>query len=97
MVAPGNTGEICIRGAQGDEFTTFFIQDNGIGIAEDDTKKIFEIFRRVGAQDVPGEGMGLTYVQAMAKRHGGNIWCESKPGAGTTFTFTISKKLIKGN
>ena len=96
-LAPDRAGEICIRGAQGDNFTTFFIQDNGRGIAENDTKKIFEIFRRVGTQDVPGEGMGLTYVQAMVKRHGGNIWCESKPGAGTTFTFTISKKLIKGN
>lgn len=93
-LAPDRAGEICIRGAQGDEFTTFYIQDNGRGIAENDTKKIFEIFRRVGTQDVPGEGMGLTYVQAMVKRHGGNIWCESKPGAGTTFTFTISKNLL---
>ncbi len=93
-LAPDRAGEISIRGAQGDEFTTFYIQDNGRGIAENDTKKIFEIFRRAGTQDVPGEGMGLTYVQAMVKRHGGNIWCESEPGTGTTFTFTISKKLI---
>ncbi|MEN6330828.1 MAG: ATP-binding protein [Smithella sp.] len=96
-LAPDRAGEISIRGAEGDKFTTFYIQDNGRGIAENDTKKIFEIFRRVGTQDVPGEGMGLTYVQAMVKRHGGNIWCESKPGAGATFTFTISKKLMKGN
>ena len=51
--------------------------------------KVFVPFRRFGRQDVPGEGMGLSYVQALVRRHGGRIWCESEPGVGTTFSFTI--------
>ena len=44
------------------EHTTFHVQDNGRGIAAR-IAKVFEPFRRVGKQDVPGEGMGLAYVQ----------------------------------
>ena len=93
---PDRAGEIRIWGNQEDEFTTFHIQDNGRGIAEKDMPKIFNIFSRVGSQDVPGDGMGLTYVQAMVKRHGGHIRCTSEPGMGTTFSFTISTKLASG-
>jgi signal transduction histidine kinase len=46
---------------------------------------------------VPGEGMGLSYVQALVRRHGGRIWCESEPGVGTTFTFTLSNRLPQGD
>jgi signal transduction histidine kinase len=46
----------------------------------------------VGKQDVPGEGMGLTYVKTLVRRLGGRIWCESEPGAGTAFKFTIPDK-----
>jgi signal transduction histidine kinase len=37
--------------------------------------------------------MGLAYVQALIRRHGGRIWCESQLGVGTTFTFTIPNSL----
>jgi PAS domain S-box-containing protein len=68
---------------------TFHIRDNGRGIAADDMDKVFAPFRRAGKQDVPGEGMGLAYVQTLVRRHGGRIWCESEPGVGTTFSFTV--------
>jgi PAS domain S-box-containing protein len=96
-LTPDRVGEIRVWGEQGDEFTAFHIQDNGRGIAENDIPKLFEIFGRVGVRDVPGEGMGLAYVQTMVRRHGGHIRCESKPGEGTTFTFTIAKNLAKGS
>jgi signal transduction histidine kinase len=66
------------------------VRDNGRGIAEEDMDKVFAPFRRAGKQDVPGEGMGLPYVQTLVRRHGGRIWCESELGVGTTFSFTIS-------
>lgn len=93
-LSPERKGEIRLRGEQGEEVTTFHIQDNGRGIAEQDIPKIFDIFSRAGSPDVPGEGMGLAYVQTMVRRHGGHIWCTSEPGIGTAFTFTILKNRL---
>ena len=49
---------IAITAEQTDQETIVHVKDNGRGIARDDIAKIFEIFRRVGRQNVPGEGMG---------------------------------------
>jgi PAS domain S-box-containing protein len=76
--------------------TIFTIRDTGRGIAAEDMHKVFAPFRRAGKQDTQGEGMGLAYVQTMVRRHGGRIWCESEPGKGTTFAFTISSTFKQG-
>jgi signal transduction histidine kinase len=86
---PGRPGEIGVTAERNAERTIFRIRDNGRGIAEEDIPQVFDIFRRVGKQDEPGEGMGLAYVRTLIRRHGGRIWCESEVGAGTTFSFTI--------
>ncbi|WP_243372746.1 ATP-binding protein [Geotalea sp. SG265] len=67
----------------------FNIRDNGRGISPDDQVKVFEIFRRAGKEDVPGEGMGLAYVKALIRRLGGQIWCVSECGVGSTFSFSL--------
>jgi signal transduction histidine kinase len=90
---PDRPGEIEITGERDHEKTTFRVRDNGRGIAEKDMDKVFAPFRRAGKQDVAGEGVGLAYVQTLVRRHGGRIWCESEPGVGTTFTFTLSNHL----
>lgn len=64
-------------------------RDNGRGISLDDLNKVFEIFRRAGKQDVQGEGMGLAYVKALVRRLGGQIWCDSQFGVGSTFSFSL--------
>jgi signal transduction histidine kinase len=61
------------------------------GIAAADIPHIFEPFRRVGRQDVAGEGMGLTDVQMLVRRHGGDITCTSTLGEGTPFTFSLAQ------
>jgi signal transduction histidine kinase len=94
---PGRPGQIEISGEHGEGETIFRVHDNGRGIAPEDMDKIFAPFRRAGRQDVPGEGMGLAYVQTLVRRHGGRIWCESELGAGTTFTFTIPDHLTLGD
>jgi hypothetical protein len=63
----------------------FSVQDNGRGIAEKDRTRVFELFRRAGVQDRPGEGMGLSYVQTLVRRLGGSIRLESELGKGATF------------
>jgi len=75
----------------GDEML-FQVRDNGRGIHADDTPRLFQLFRRLGTQDVPGEGVGLAYVKALVRRQGGRIWCESELGEGSTFSFTVPQK-----
>ncbi len=76
--------------AETDELRTVFkVRDNGRGIAKNDLLKIFDIFRRVGSSDVQGEGVGLTYARAAARRCGGDLWAESEAGVGSTFSFSV--------
>lgn len=90
---PNRPGEIDISAEQQADETIFCIRDNGRGIAAEDMDKVFAPFRRAGNQDVPGEGMGLAYVQTLIRRHGGRIWCESEAGIGTRFIFTFPNNL----
>jgi signal transduction histidine kinase len=96
-LAPDRPGKIEVTAESSGYETMFHIRDNGRGIAGEDIGKVFTPFRRVGSPEVPGEGLGLAYVQAMVRRLGGRIWCESQLGVGTTFTFTISNHFAKGN
>jgi GAF domain-containing protein len=67
------------------------VADTGIGIAPEDQIAVFEEFRQVGASDkkAEGTGLGLALSRKFIELHGGRIWVKSKPGAGSTFTFTL--------
>ena len=86
-------GRVEISGKRVGDETVYQVRDNGRGIHAEDTPWLFQLFRRLGKQDLPGEGVGLAYVKALVRRHGGRIWCESESGKGTTFSFTIPKAL----
>jgi PAS domain S-box-containing protein len=68
---------------------TYYVKDNGIGIASAYVPKLFQAFQRLHPDKTPGEGIGLAIVRRILERHGGKIWVESVPGEGTVFFFTL--------
>ena len=88
-VRPGMPCDIAIRGRTKLGFAIFEIADNGRGIDPKDHMRIFDLFRRAGAQDRPGQGIGLAHVRALVRRLGGTISLQSALNQGSTFTLTL--------
>ncbi|MDY3553807.1 CHASE3 domain-containing protein [Gemmata sp. JC717] len=72
-----------------DGLHTYFVRDNGLGIAEGHQQKIFQAFQRAHPGVGSGEGLGLAIVARVAERHRGRAWVESRPGAGSTFFLAL--------
>ena len=70
-----------------DNTTQFTVEDNGIGIARRQQKKLFRPYYTSDTKD--GTGIGLYYAQSIAKAHGGDISVVSQEGKGSVFTLTI--------
>lgn len=84
------TPEIKISSRIDKQMVEFCILDNGIGIDPQYKDRIFVIFQKLHNRDeYPGTGIGLAVCKRIIARHGGQIWVESKPGAGTKFYFTL--------
>jgi len=86
---PKRPGRIVVRGRREGVRAVFEIEDNGRGIAASDHTRIFDLFRRSGTQDQPGEGIGLAHVRALAYRLGGTIDVSSELGRGSTFRVNL--------
>jgi signal transduction histidine kinase len=89
---PARPGRIVIRGREAGARVVFEVEDNGRGIAAQDLERIFELFRRSGAQDRPGEGIGLAHVRTLARRIGGDVTVESDLGHGTVFRVVLPRR-----
>ena len=69
------------------------VSDNGRGIADEDHERVFELFRRSGAQNEKGEGIGLAHVRSLVRNMGGEIKIKSELGKGTTFMIRLPQDL----
>jgi signal transduction histidine kinase len=86
---PGVPGDITVRGRTKLGFAIFEVADNGRGIDPKDHQRIFDLFRRAGPQDRPGQGIGLAHVRALVRRLGGTMSVASELHNGSTFTITL--------
>jgi len=85
--------KIQISAEEKPEHWLFRVADNGPGIEEAYLDKIFEPFKRLTHREIQGAGLGLAICRRIIESHGGKIWCESAPGKGATFLFTLPKAL----
>jgi signal transduction histidine kinase len=88
-------GHIEINGRATATQAIYEVRDNGRGIDPKDHQRVFELFRRSGVQDRPGEGLGLAHVRALVRRLGGHIGLSSELGKGSQFTVTLPRRWMQ--
>ncbi|MGB8251483.1 MAG: sensor histidine kinase [Azonexus sp.] len=89
---PGTTGQVKVRVTADEREVRVEVQDNGAGLNAEESLVIFEKFRQGGnaMTDKPqGTGLGLPISRQIVEYFGGNLWVESRPGAGAKFIFTV--------
>ncbi len=87
-------GHIWVTLQNGTDSLTLSVADDGIGIAAEEQKKIFDRFYQADAsRSGAGSGLGLSMVAQIAQFHSGTMTVESEPGVGSTFTLTLPKKI----
>jgi len=92
---PGRKPRVEIGGRLEDDgaVVALWVKDNGIGIPEDQHRRIFQLFRRLHREgEYEGTGVGLSIVERIVHAHGGAVSVESKPGEGATFTVRLPRQ-----
>ena len=92
-LSPNRPGRILVRGRRAGAKVLIEIEDNGRGVAPADHERIFELFRRAGRQDRPGDGIGLAHVRSLVRRLGGDIRVKSDGGTGSLFSVALPSDL----
>jgi len=78
-----------ISSKRADRDWVFSVEDNGPGIEPAFQERIFGAFKRLHGKECPGAGLGLPFCRKAIEWHGGRMWMDSAPGAGSTFYFTL--------
>jgi signal transduction histidine kinase len=82
-------GAVTFRATQNGREVEFDVIDNGPGVPPEQINRIFDQFWQARKADKRGVGLGLTIAKGIVDAHGGRIWCQSEPGNGSTFSFTL--------
>lgn len=85
-------GNVWLRVTKRDDMVYIEVEDDGIGIAKDDSEHIFERFYRADkshSKTIEGTGLGLAIVRHIAELHGGSIGVQSEEGKGSVFTMSL--------
>jgi len=91
FVSPGVHPEITVSASVKEDLCRIVIDDNGIGISEENQQRIFLPFARIySEQDFPGIGLGLPSVRKAVELMGGRVGVESKLGRGSRFWIELS-------
>jgi light-regulated signal transduction histidine kinase (bacteriophytochrome) len=85
----GPSPRVHISSKRADRDWVFSVEDNGPGIDPAFQARVFGVFKRLHGHEHPGHGLGLAFCRKAIEWHGGRIWMESTPGAGSTFYFTL--------
>lgn len=92
--AGNDLSEIKITIGASPQFHILSVSDNGVGIKQEDAKRIFQPFERnVSSQNIQGTGLGLAIVKEIAEQHRGRVWVEQGGQGGMTVSISISKSL----
>jgi signal transduction histidine kinase len=85
-----NPPHIVIQGFEEPDRVRITVTDDGVGFSSDLTEAAFQPLHRLTSIGV-GQGIGLAICRRIVDRHGGEIWAESEPGAGTTISITLPR------
>jgi PAS domain S-box-containing protein len=95
---PQRSPEIVISVQEDENSWIFLIKDNGLGIAPENHRRIFDIFKRLHTEEeYPGSGIGLAVCKRIVENYDGKIWVESEYGKGTVFFISLPKEQNKSN
>jgi signal transduction histidine kinase len=83
-------GEVKVKLSIQKEDVLVQVQDTGKGISKEHLQHVFKPFYRI-TNDHSGSGLGLPISKSIIKAHKGELWVESEPGKGTTFSFTLPR------
>lgn len=87
-----NGGRIEVDAKQKEQYMVISVKDSGVGIPLDKQVKLFKIeenYSTKGTEKEAGSGLGLIICKEFVEKHGGEIWCKSEEGNGSTFSFSL--------
>jgi signal transduction histidine kinase len=96
--SPGSKTVWLDAGAAGDA-VKISVRDKGVGISENDRKRIFDRFYRAEGEiskRIKGAGLGLSLVKHVVTAHGGTVECQSRVGEGSIFTIRLPAVPVRG-